>query len=426
MNTLALAVVALFVLAFALVSKRIQTTVVTAPMVFVLFGFTVGPRGLGLVHFDLDSHVVRLLAELTLVLVLFTDAARIDLGRLVREHNLPVRLLGIGLPLTVLAGAGVALVLLGELSVWEAFVLAVMLAPTDAALGQAVVSSPRIPVRIRQALNVESGLNDGLALPLLLFAFSCVDAAGHGAGGAYWMRFALMQIVLGPIVGAAVGFVGGRFASRARQAGWMSSPFVDLTALGLALLSYAGAELVGGNGFIAAFAAGLTLGNTARSLCSSLYEFAEAEGQLLMLLSFVVFGAAMVGPGLDGLAPSTLLYAVASLTVVRMVPVWISLTGQGLENVTKAFLGWFGPRGIASILYGLLLLEGSNLPHLETVFAVTMLTVLLSVVLHGVTAWPGVHWYGGWAESMKDAPEMPEMETVSEMPVRVSFEEKEP
>jgi NhaP-type Na+/H+ or K+/H+ antiporter len=423
MSTLSLAVVALFVLGFGLVSKRIQTTVVTAPMVFVLFGVVVGPSGLGLLDIALDSPGVRLLAEMTLVLVLFTDAARINLARLRREHNIPLRLLGIGLPLTVLAGVVAGAALLGELSLWEVLVLAIVLAPTDAALGQAVVSSPRVPVRIRQALNVESGLNDGLALPLLLFAISCATMAEHANEGGFWLRFAFLQVVLGPLVGAAVGYFGGRLVSWGRRAGWMSDAFGDLAALGFALLAYAGAEVVGGNGFIAAFTAGLTLGNTARSLCSSVYEFAEAEGQLLTLLSFVVFGAVLVGPALDGLGPATLLYALASLTLVRMVPVWLSLTGLGLEPPTRAFIGWFGPRGIASILYGLLLLEGSGLEQGGTVFSVTMLTVLLSVVLHGITAWPGVRWYGTWVDNMKDEPDMPEMQPVSEMPVRLPYDE---
>ena len=353
MSTLSLAVVALFVLGFGLVSKRIQTTVVTAPIVFVLFGVVVGPIGLGLLEVTLDSPAVRFLAELTLVMVLFTDAARIDLARLRREHNIPLRLLGIGLPLTVLAGVVAGAVLLGPLSLWEALVLAIILAPTDAALGQAVVSSPRVPVRIRQALNVESGLNDGLALPLLLFAISCATMADHGSEGSFWLRFAMLQVVLGPLVGAAVGYFGGQLASWAKAGGMdVGRLRRPLAALGLALLAYAGAEVVGGNGFIAAFTAGLTLGNTARTFCSKLYEFAEAEGQLLMLLTFVVFGAGMVGPAMDGLDHG-------KRALCRPEPD-TRPHGAGVAQPhgarpgavpTRAFLGWFGPRGIASILY---------------------------------------------------------------------------
>jgi NhaP-type Na+/H+ or K+/H+ antiporter len=417
MHAAGLAALAAFILVFGLVSRRLQTTSLTAPMAFVAFGLAAGPLGLDLVHLGLDSPVVRLLAELTLVLVLFTDAARIDLARLRREHNIPVRLLAFGLPLTVAAGLLAALVLLGELGTWEALALAVVLAPTDAALGQAVVSSPRVPVRIRQALNVESGLNDGLALPFLLFTVSAATAAAHATDALHWARFAALQVGLGPVVGAAVGYLGGQAVSRGRRRGWMSDSFERLAALGLALLAWAGAELVGGNGFIAAFAAGLTLGNTARAVCGCLYEFAEAEGQLLSLLSFVIFGAIMVGPALEHVTLPVVGYALVSLTVVRMVPVAFSLAGLGLQPATLAFLGWFGPRGIASILYGLLILESAALAHRDLVFAVMVSTVLLSVVLHGVTAWPGVRWYGAWAEEMSDEPEMME---VSEMPVRLT------
>ena len=425
MHTLALAALALLILGFGLVSKRVQTTPLTAPMVFVLFGILIGPMGLDLLEGGWDAPAVRLLAELTLALVLFTDAARIDLGRLRREHNLPVRLLGIGLPLTILAGLGAGLGLLGALGVWEALILAIILAPTDAALGQAVVSSPRVPVRIRQALNVESGLNDGVALPVLLFAVSVATMQAHAGETAYWLRFAALQIGLGPLVGVAVGALGGQAVSRARRREWMSGAFERLAALGLALLAWAGAELVGGNGFIAAFAAGLTLGNTARPICACLYEFAEAEGQLLTLLSFVLFGALMVGPALDVASPSVALYVVLSLTVVRMVPVAISLLGLRLMPETVGFLGWFGPRGIASILYGLLILESADLPHRDLLFGVTMLTVLASVFVHGATAWPGVRWYGQWADRMRDEPEeMPEMVVVSEMPLRLRHESR--
>jgi NhaP-type Na+/H+ or K+/H+ antiporter len=420
MHTLGLAALALFILAFGLISRRIQTTPFTAPMAFVLFGLLIGTHGLGLLDVGLESPAVRLLAELTLVLVLFTDAARIDLSRLRREHNIPVRLLTIGLPLTVAAGLLAGLGLLGDLTVWEALVLATILAPTDAALGQAVVSSPRVPVRIRQALNVESGLNDGIALPLLLCAVSLGTMAEHATDVSYWLRFAAFQVGLGPLVGIAVGFLGGRAVGWGRSRDWMSETFENLAAIGLALLAYAGAELVGGNGFIAAFFAGLTLGNTARSVCSSLYAFAESEGQLLTLLSFVVFGAVMAGPALEALSLPVVLYVVASLTVVRVVPVALSLLGLRLNVRTVGFIGWFGPRGIASILYGLLILESAGLPHEERLFAVTMLTVLASVFLHGASAWPGVRWYSAWAEAMGDEPEMME---VSEMPVRLRHEE---
>jgi NhaP-type Na+/H+ or K+/H+ antiporter len=419
METIIFAVVAAFILGFGLISGRIQKTVITAPMVFVVFGLLLGQRGLGLIHLDVEDEFVGTLAELTLILVLFTDASRIDLKLLRRDHNLPIRLLAIGLPLTMVAGALVGALIFEALTFWEAVVLAIILAPTDAALGQAVVSSPRVPVRIRQALNVESGLNDGIALPILLFFLSLAGAAEQVVSAGYWIRFAALQIILGPIIGVAVGYFGGLLVDWSERKAWMSPPFQRLAALGLALLAFALAELVGGNGFIAAFCAGMTLGNMFTSVCRRLHEFVEAEGQLLTLLTFMLFGAIMVPPALDHYNWQIVLYAALSLTVVRMVPVAISLLGLRLQPQTFAFLGWFGPRGIASILYCLLVLEEAQLNGRDLMFAVIMVTVLISVFAHGLTAVPAAKWYGAHADAMKDEPDMPELVPVAEMPVRV-------
>jgi NhaP-type Na+/H+ or K+/H+ antiporter len=293
-DTSAFAVIALFILTFGLVSGRIQKTIISPPMVFVLFGLLVSKRVLGLIEVGAENEFIQTLAELTLVLVLFTDASRINLRLLRREHDLPIRLLSIGLPLTIISGALLAGLIFNVLTLWEAFVLGVILAPTDAALGQAVVSLPKVPVRIRQALNVESGLNDGIALPFLLLFLSLAGAAQQTQPAAYWVRFALMQLLLGPLVGIVVGYFGGKLVVRGTQSGWITHSFQDLSALGLSVLAFALAELVGGNGFIAAFSAGLIMGNTSRSICTCLFEFGEAQGQLLTLLTLMIYGAVMV------------------------------------------------------------------------------------------------------------------------------------
>ncbi len=421
MESVAFAVVAAIILGFGLISGRVQHSILTPPLVFVGLGLLVGERGVGLVDLHLDDRLIHTLAELTLVLVLFTDATRIDLKLLRREHDLPVRLLLVGMPLTILFGLAVASGLFPHLTFWEAALLAAVLAPTDAALGQAVVSSPRVPVRIRQTLNVESGLNDGIALPLVLVFMSTCASAVPGQGGTeYWLKFAVLQVTLGPLVGVLVGWAGGRLVTRGTESGWMNHAFQHLSALGLALLAFAGAELVGGNGFIAAFTAGLTLGNTAKSICDCLYEFAEAEGQLLTLLVFLVFGAVMLPGVFEHLGWRALVYAVLSLTAVRMLPVALSLIGAGLRKETTLFLGWFGPRGIASILFGLLVVESSVLVHREEVFTVVLATVALSVVAHGVTASPGAEWYARHTEGYKrDDEAAPEHMSVPEMPVRI-------
>ncbi len=424
METLAFATVAIFILLFGLISGRIERTPVTAPMVFVLFGLILSDRVMGIIDLDIENALVDLVAELTLVLILFTDASRIDLKRLRDEHTIPVRLLSFGLPLTMLAGSIAALLLIDILNFWEAVVLAIILSPTDAALGQAVVSSSKVPIRIRQALNVESGLNDGIVLPILLI---CVSLAGASEGQhslGYWIQFVAWQVICGPIVGIAVGYLGGQALQWAQQREWVNEAFQDLAAIGLALLAFSGAELVGGNGFLAAFCAGLTLGNTTSKICSCLYEFAEAEGQLLTLLTFMIFGAIMVFPVLPYVDGSILLYAILSLTLIRLLPVWISLIGLDLRLHTIAFVGWFGPRGIASILYILLVLKESHLAHHETIFTVVITTVLSSVYAHGLTAVPWANLYARQIQKMQEKhgdEQMREMEMVSEMPLRLPY-----
>ncbi len=421
MEMTAFVAVAAIILGFGLISGRVQNSIVTAPIVFAGLGLLVGGDGLGWVDFHVEDHLIHTLAELTLVLVLFTDATRIDLELLRRQHDLPVRLLLIGMPLTILLGTAVAAGLFPQLSIWEAALLAAVLAPTDAALGQSVVSSPKVPVRIRQALNVESGLNDGIALPLvLLFMSTCASAVAGEGGSEYWLKFAAQQVTLGPLVGIAVGWAGAQLVTAGTRSGWMSHTFQHLSSLGLALLSFAGAELIGGNGFIAAFCAGLALGNTAsKGICDCLYEFAEAEGQLLTLLIFLVFGAVMLPMTAGHLSWQVVAYGALSLTLIRLLPVALSLLGAGLRPQTVLFLGWFGPRGIASILFGLLVVENSVLRQREEIFLVVLVTVAMSIVAHGVTAFPGAGWYARHTESYRHVAGAAEHQAVAEMPVRI-------
>jgi NhaP-type Na+/H+ or K+/H+ antiporter len=421
MDTSAFAVIALFIVMFGLVSGRVQKTIVSPPMIFVLFGLLMSNRVLGLIEVSAENEFIHTLAELTLVLVLFTDASRIDLRVLRREHNFPIRLISIGMPLTMVTGALLAALIFKTLTLWEAFVLGVILAPTDAALGQAVIGLPKVPVRIRQTLNIESGLNDGIALPFLLFFLSIAGAANQTEPAGYWVRFVLMQILLGPLVGIMVGYLGGKLVARGTRAGWITHSFQDLSALGLSVLAFSLAEVVGGNGFIAAFAAGLILGNSSRAICTCLFDFGESEGQLLTLLTLMVYGAVMVLPALDHINGPIVLYSILSLTVVRVLPVAISLIGVRLQWDSILFLGWFGPRGIASILYGLLVLGKVNIDGRGEIFAITITTVLLSIFAHGLTALPGANWYAARTEKMKEEPDMPELASVTEMPVRHTY-----
>jgi sodium/hydrogen antiporter len=407
------------VLAFALYSRRFESGIVTLPLFFTALGLIIGGDVLGLTDLDMSAEVLHVLAELTLILVLFNDASRIDLRTLARERGLPIRLLGISMPLTIILGAAAALLMFGQLSLWEAAVLAAILAPTDAALGQAVVSNERVPLRIRQALNVESGLNDGIALPaILIFISLAAGAHGDGQSAGAWAEFVGLQLVLGPVVGAAVGLVGGRLLQAATARGWVTGVFQKISVLALALLCFAAAESLGGNGFIAAFVGGLAMGNFARDICPRLWEFGEAEGQVLALLTFAAFGAIMLPIAVDAGGWMIVIYALVSLTVVRMLPTAISVVGLKLQPVSQLFLGWFGPRGLASILFGLILLEESEIAGGPLIIAIVTTTVGLSILLHGISAAPLANRYGAHCARIA-RPESPEMASVTEMPLRV-------
>lgn len=416
MSDLAFGVVALALLAYAVFSRKLEAGALTPPIIFVCFGFAVGGEGLDLVPLTLGEHTTHLIAEITLIVILFTDAARIDLKLLRRDHNIPQRLLLVGMPLTVIFGAAIALGLFPDLSLAEAALLAAVLAPTDAALGQAVVTNPQIPVRIRQALNVESGLNDGIALPLVVFLM-CWASAAHDPASVNWLAFAASQLILGPLAGVAVGVVGGNLVDQAARREWMTTEFQGISALGLAFLAFALAETLGGNGFIAAFVAGLMVGNLMRGLCAFLFEFAEAEGQLLTLFAFMLFGAAALPIVMHGLTVEIAVYALLSLTVIRMIPVGLSLIGAGLKPASIPFLGWFGPRGLASFLFVLIVLGDMSISAAHKVELIAYTTVLFSIFLHGLSSVPAAKIYASYLEKRRGA-DGAEQKTVSEMPLR--------
>ena len=396
MGTLDSVAIFAFLIVFALFSKRIQGTAITPPTLFVGFGLLMGPQVLGIVVLDFSSHVMHQLAELTLVMVLFTDAANIDFPFYMRNRNLTRRLLGIGLPLTIAAGFGVAALLFDNLTLLEAAILAVILAPTDAALGQAVVSNEKIPHKIRQALNIESGLNDGIAVPVLKALLAAVViSVGSATGGESEGFWTVLGKALG--YGMLIGFVVGRLTAKlmdkAMDSKWMSHTYRRISLLAVPLLSYVVSEHVGGSGFIAAFIAGITMGTRKGHPEKEDFEFAHETGELLSYITWIVFGAAIVGPSLVGSTWPIVLYAVLSLTVIRMLPVAISLVGSGSGWETNLFLGWFGPRGLASIVFLIVAIHEPSVQGADTITRAVVWTILLSVVLHGATAHAGANLY---------------------------------
>jgi len=386
---------ALLIFVFGLFSRLSERSPITGPMVFVAVGVIISPFGLDFLKIGLSAPLVRLTAEVTLVMVLFVDASTINLRALIKDKGLPIRLLGIGLPLTMVLGLILAVLLFDQMNIWEIALMAFILSPTDAALGQAVVSSEVVPEKIRQAINVESGLNDGIALPPILACLASLSAASEHAGAGYWMGFVIKQFFFGPLVGALVGWLGGQLVDRASKLGWMNSTFQRLTSASLAVLAFALAESFHGNGFIAAFFGGLLLGTHTPRVRERIQDFGEAEGQQLELFVFLILGLVLVPAAASHWDGKAWLYAVFSLTIIRMLPVAISLMGTSLSWSSIAFIGWFGPRGIASILYLLMVIMAIGSAGHEQMISIIVLTVLLSVFLHGISAVPLSRLYAG-------------------------------
>ncbi len=400
----AVAIVALTLLAFAAISGRIAGTPITAAMIFTAAGLLVGSEALGLIDVSPAGETVKLLAEATLALILFADASRIDVRRLRGELSVPLRLLGIGLPLTLLAGFVAALVVFPQLAWPEALLLAVILAPTDAALGQAVVTLTRLPSRVRQGLNVESGLNDGICVPLFWIVLAIAQAESGSIGDGAAARLVLEQIGYGLLAGVIAGVAAACVVIVGRKHRFIDGSWLQVVPLAGAGLAFGIADPIGGSGFIAAFVGGFVFGAIRRRSGGEIEYLIEEVGSVLNAVTFIVFGAVLLGPALGDLTWSIALYAVLSLTIVRMVPVAIAMIGTGARRPTVAFLGWFGPRGLASIVFAILVLEEGGLPHDGLMLTTIYVTIGLSVLAHGLTAAPLANRYASWHESREAAP----------------------
>ena len=384
-------IILLGVITFAALSRRIETSIITLPMVFTAFGWLIGQGGAQLVPLHAEHEFIHSIAEITLILVLFSDASRVNLRELRSYYAIPARMLFIGMPLTILLGTQIVHWVSPDAPWAVALLVAAILTPTDAALGQTVVSSPTVPLRLRQGINVESGLNDGLALPVVMIAaIIAAEMAGTQVEGLpeNIALFALMQVVLGPLTGIVIGYLFARMLDAVINARFITIVFQGIYFLCVAFLAFAMAEIIGGNGLIAAFVGGLVFGNTLRNSSTFIDEFMESEGQLLTMFTFLIFGAVMVPLGIEHANWKTLVLAILFLSVVRMLPIWLSLAGSGISSYEKIFLGWFGPRGLASILFALLILERFVIPQRDEIMACVVLTVMLSIILHGVSANP--------------------------------------
>ena len=416
-------IVLLLFLAYGLLSNRFARSSLTGPMIFTIAGVAIASYFIwagtpaGSLEQDIESPAVQFLLEITLVIILFSDAVLIDFKAVRKEAFLPGRLLGIGLPLTIVAGTAAAMVIVPGIGFWPAAVIAIVLAPTDAALGQAVVSNEEVPGLVRQGLGVESGLNDGIAVPFLTIAVA--GAAQEMQTGSEIAIVFLEEIGLAVVIGLGVGWLGGKLIHAAYEKQWMTRGWRQVSVMFLALLCFALADPIGGSGFIAAFVGGLTFGAQVRRTYPDICNFSEGVAHVLTMVAFLVFGAFILTPVLDVLNWQIVLYAILSLTVVRMIPVALALIGTGLGLGTQLYIGWFGPRGLASLVFMGTVVVGADAGGAPAIIAVAATTVGLSVLLHGLTAWPLSGRYARWyASSMENdgTEEMVESRPVEHMP----------
>jgi NhaP-type Na+/H+ or K+/H+ antiporter len=383
-----LAILAAFVLLYSLICGGLEKTPFNGAIVFTAFGLVLGPLGLGVLSLEVDAELLSTLAELTLALVLFTDASNTNLRTLKKSLAIPKRLLLIGLPLTILLGFGAGFLIFDGLTLIEIAIIATMLAPTDAALGKAVVTNEAVPSNVRESLNVESGLNDGICVPIL-FIFLALEASagGEGSGSIPAMKLVVEAIGIGAAVGAGLTFLATRLFPYCADRGWVTESWQQLTIPALAVTCFAVSQWLGGSGFIACFVGGLLYDSLAQRRKQQFLLAAEGMGDTLALITWVVFGTAVVSQAIGSFSWQVVVYALLSLTVVRMLPVFLVLAGTNLRTDEKLFMGWFGPRGLASIVFAVIVLN-KHLPGGDTISMTVVCTILFSVIGHGLSANP--------------------------------------
>jgi len=383
------------VLGWALIERRVASLPITAPMVFVALGLLASTDVLGIIQLEAGrvSSDIKIVLEGTLALVLFSGAAAL---RLRRNAALTNRLLGVGLPLTIAVTWVIALVLFGEFSIWEAAIVGAIVAPTDAALGKAVISNPRVPRRIRTSLDVESGLNDGISLPFVLVFIALAE--GSLAEGDIIDTF-VRSIGVAAVVGLGVGLAAAWLQVRAERAGWMGPSWSRIAVVATALIAFATSDQLGGSGFIACFVGGLSYGQATRDRLAANDALINDLGDVLVQVSFLLLGAVVIAPALGAASWQIWLMAVLAITVARIGPVALSLIGTHARGPTIAYLGWFGPRGLATIVFAVLVVSERQIPSTGLIVTIAAITVFLSVYAHGLTAGIGANRYADWFEA---------------------------
>ena len=387
-----LAILAVYVFIYSIIAGRIERGFFSGPIVFVASGIILGPLVLGLFDLQITTRELRILADLTLALVLFIDAANADLSTLRRYIKIPSRMLFIGLPGAILLGFGFAVLLFDGLSLFEAAILATMLAATDAALGKAVITNKSVPIHVREGLNAESGLNDGLCVPVLFVFIALAEGVeAHGSGMSLALTLVAEELGIGLLVGIGLTAIAAPLLRACWRRGWVTEVWEQVTIIALAIACFTVAQSLHGSGYIAAFTGGLLFGHLAKDSTHKLVLAAEGDAETLAMLTWLVFGAAVVGQFADLITWQVIGYSVLSLTLIRIIPIFLSLTGTGEPTANKLFLGWFGPRGLASIVFAIIVMN-NDLPGGKLMAMVVACTVILSLIAHGITARPLANW----------------------------------
>jgi NhaP-type Na+/H+ or K+/H+ antiporter len=383
-----LAVLALFIFCYSLIAGRVERAATSGPIVFVVAGLLMGPLGLGWFDGDVSHTELRVLADLTLASILFIDAANADLAILKRQFRIPARMLLFGLPGVIFLGTIFAALLFDTLSLFEAAILGTVLAATDAALGKAVITNKAVPAQIREGLNIESGLNDGLCVPILfVFIALALGSGAEGGGTQLALKLVIQELGIGLVVGLGITAIGTWALRWCWNQGWVTEIWMQVTVVALAIACFSVAQSLHGSGYIAAFTGGLLFGFKAKESTHKLVLAAEGTGETLALMTWMLFGAIVIGQSVQHFTWEMLVYALLSLTVIRMLPIFLSLSGSGESTASKLFLGWFGPRGLASIVFAIIVVN-KGVPGGQFVAMVVVLTVFLSLVAHGVSANP--------------------------------------
>lgn len=391
-----IAIIALFTFVYSVFSARIEKLPTSAPIIFVFLGITLGPIGLDVFKADVEQKEFRILTDLTLALILFIDAANANTSILKKYLKIPARMLLIGLPGAMFLGC-IAAIWIFDLSVYEAAILGIALAATDAALGKGVVTNKKVPERLREGLNFESGLNDGLCVPFLLVFIALAKGSAADGESVSALGLVLQEIGIGAFVGLTMAGVGAWMLRKFWEKGWISQIWIQLSVPALAITCFAIAQSAHGSGYIAAFVGGLLFGKLAKDSTHKLVMAGEGIGEAMAMLTWMIFGVSVISKVYGAFSWDIIVYTLLSLTVIRVLPIFLSLTGTGESTNSKLFLGWFGPRGLASIVFAIIIIN-AELPGSQFIALVIVCTVLLSLVLHGITANPYANWIGSKEE----------------------------